>query len=162
VLAYEPGFATFVTQPDLLDAHRADADAAWGPVFAARKAGDEEGMVRAMYDASGGPGAYDRLSADHRAIVSDSAGAIPRLLDQTPPVPISCNDLGTIPISTSIAWGLETRPCFKIPAEAATRCVTSGAFQIEGVGHLWPATHPEAFCRLVDFWMNKLPEGPAD
>jgi len=154
LLVYEPGFATFVEDRFVRSEYQADADAAWQPVFAARGAAEPDAMLRAMLDASGGAGAFDALPEEEKEMLRDSAAALPLLLEQTPPIPITCADLQRLEIPTGIASGRQSRPCFLIPSHAAAECIRGNRFEITDVGHLWPATHPEGFANVVDYWLD--------
>jgi pimeloyl-ACP methyl ester carboxylesterase len=162
LLVYEPGFATFVDDFYLKKQYSQDSEAAWGPVFAARSSDEPDAMLRAMWDASGGAGSFDSLPEEQKNMLRDSAPALPMLLDQTPPIPITWTQLDRLQIPTAVAWGQQSRACYLIPSQAAAECIGGNRFEIAQVGHLWPHTHPEGFAKVVDHWLGPLRElGPA-
>ena len=158
LLAYEPGFGTFVTEPVLLSQYLRDVKTAWAPAFAARDRGDKFGVSKAMWEASAGEGSFSRLSDEQRAIVEDSEPALMRLLDQQPPVAITCQQLNQMQVPVTIAMGTRTRPCFEIPSRAAATCINGDLFEIEGEGHNWPIENPAGFTRVIDQWLTRLAE----
>ena len=143
LFVYEPGFGTFIRDAERWARYRSDADAAW---------------VRAMWDASGGAGAFDDLPAGQQAMLRDSLPALHRLLDQTPPVPLGWDDLNRVKMPAVVSWGRQSRPCFTIPSAEAADCLNGSRFPIEGAGHLWPQQQPEGFTRVVDHWLGMLRE----
>lgn len=162
VLVYEPGVPSWVSDPAELDAHGRDAEAMFGPVFEAAGRGDVEDAVRRLIEASGGPGCFERRSADRRAIEIDNAHTMPLLLAQEPPPPIGCDDLRALRVPATVAWGERTRPVFRIPSRAAARCLGPGrGVEVPGAGHLWPDEDPAGFAALVGDWMDRA-TGPAD
>lgn len=156
LLAYEPGFGTFITEPVLLSQYLKDVREAWGPAFAARERGDSFGVAKAMWEASAGEGSYSALNDEQRAIVEDSQPALMRMLDQQPPVAINCQELNQMKIPATIAVGARTRPCYEIPSRAAAACINCDLFEIEDEGHLWPVENPAGFTRVIDQWLTWL------
>lgn len=156
LFVYEPGFASYVDDPFLLRDFTEDVNAAWGPVVAARSTGDLDETLRAMWDGSGGPGSFDALPPETQDQLRDSAHVISRLLDQAPPVPLTCNDLADIRIPVTVAWGRRSRRCFTIPSQTAAFCTGGDRTEIADSDHMWPALRPDAFAKVVDYWLSGL------
>jgi pimeloyl-ACP methyl ester carboxylesterase len=153
LLAFEPGFSTWMEDEAELAAMQADAAAAFGPVFASAGSGDLNAAVAAMIDASGGAGCFGALDPDLRAVLLDSRSAVPRLLAQTPPVPLGCADLAALRPPTTIIWGGRSGPRFRLPSIAAARCIGgAGHREFREADHLWPLTAPDAFADWVAEW----------
>jgi pimeloyl-ACP methyl ester carboxylesterase len=156
LLIFEPGVPTYVTDPDELGAFARDADAMFSPIFQAASDGDMENAVRWLIDASGGDGAFDRQSAERRAIELDNAHTIPLLLAQAPPPHIGCEELRHLGVRVSIVWGALSRPVFTIPSRAAARCIRTGDHaEVPGVRHLWPDEDPDRFTAMVGEWLDR-------
>ncbi|MCB8820629.1 alpha/beta fold hydrolase [Microvirga rosea] len=158
ILAYEPGVRTLPLGPDEAALVGQDAQAAFGPIFAAVGEGRLEDAVRLLIDASGGAGHFDAEPADSRRIKLENLHTMPLLLSQEEPPAMSCEDLKRLPVPVSVAWGEKTRPLFKFPSEAVARCVAHGAHrEVPGVGHLWPDEDPPGFSAFVESWLDEKP-----
>lgn len=151
VMVYEPGVPSYVTDPEDLTAFGRDAQAIYGPIAAAASNGNLEEAARLMIDGSGGDGYLDRQSPEYRVIVRDNLHSLPRLMAQTPPPKITCEDLATLKMPVSIVHGSLTRPVFAIPSRAAARCIRHARHvEVSGVGHLWPQESSHDFSTLVE------------
>jgi pimeloyl-ACP methyl ester carboxylesterase len=161
LLVYEPGFGTYIPDAASRLRFQVDVDASWAPVVVARRSGDLEAVLRAFIDRAGGAGAYDLLPEEDKAVLRDSRAALSLMLSGsgTEPHPITCADLQRIEIPTGVGWGQLSRPCFTIPSEGAANCIGGDRFEIGGVGHLWPTTHPEGFTKVVDHFLSQNPNG---
>jgi pimeloyl-ACP methyl ester carboxylesterase len=162
LIVYEPDFGTHITDTPSKIRFENDLLAAWEPVVVARRSADLEVVLRALIDSSGGPGAYDALPEREKAILRDSRAAASLLVNPPEPAPITCTDLQRLDMPTSVGWGGQSQPRFAISSEAAADCIGSERFQIGGVGHLWPMTHPEGFTKVIDYWLSQLPAESAD
>jgi pimeloyl-ACP methyl ester carboxylesterase len=142
---FEPGLATFVTDPadaQLAGEDRTDMRA---PAAMAIAAGDTAAAIPLLIDAlAGQPGAFERLAPVTRAWLLDNAPAL--RLSAPPPPPITCAQLGQITVPVTIARGELARPFYRIATETAHRCIHgSQLIVIPGGGHLAPADHAAAF-----------------
>lgn len=150
VFVYEPGVPTYVTEQRELEAFAADANAMFGPVFAAVERGDHEAGVRALLDGSGGSSGYfDAQPAERRRVQLDSARVLPLLLSQPPPPALTCDDLRALRMPVTVAWGERTRPFFGVVSRAAARCIPGSHTAVPGVTHMWPEEQPREFVELV-------------
>ena len=161
LFVYEPGFATFITEPSHHAAYKADAERAWGLVFAASQTGDGEQLLRARWDASGGDGSFDSLPDAAKDELRAGIPALFKLLRQTPPAPVTAEALAGMQIPAAGAWGAGSRPCYTIPSEAAADAIGGERQEVPDAGHLWPAFDPDGFARLVGSWLDRLGEGGA-
>lgn len=155
ILAYEPGIRTIPLPPEDLACFRDDAQSTFGPIFESVAQGEREEAVRRLIDSSGGPGHFDAAPAERRMVMLENAHTMPLILNQEEPPEMSCEALRGLPVPITIAWGETTRPVFKIPAQAVSRCVGTGrAVEIPNVGHLWPDDNPPAFAAFVERWLD--------
>ena len=158
LFVYEPGFATYVTDPESLALFGEDATEVFAPIIAAANEGDYEGAVRHLVDGSGGPGYFDRQPEDRRRIHLDSAHVMPRLLSQSAPVPISSEDLASLQVRTLVACGLKSRPVFLVTSRAAALSIGGiWHFELPLAGHFWPEEEPEEFANQLDIWLSRRP-----
>jgi pimeloyl-ACP methyl ester carboxylesterase len=158
LLIYEPGTPTYVSDEEDLAAYRADADAMFGPAFAAVQAGDCDAAVRILLDGSGGrSGYFDAQSEQDRAIQLDNARVLPLLFTQTPPPELTCEVLARLRVPTAVSWGERTRPLFEIVSRSAARCI-GGAdnVRIPGATHMWPQEDPRGFTERVRGWLGSV------
>lgn len=147
-LIYEPGVASYVTDPGDLAAYHRDIAALLGPVRHAVEGGDgalalqrlEEGLADAdMMIDDCVPGA--QVSGPVLELLS-GRGEMPAL--------ISARALQAIRLPVTVAWGSQTRPAFAIPSRAAAHLISTGVHvEVAGAGHSWPSDDPGAFCNLV-------------
>ncbi|MCB8823203.1 alpha/beta fold hydrolase [Microvirga rosea] len=155
IFIYEPGVPSYTTDSDELAAFGRDAEAMFGPIFQAVGRGDTREAVRLLIDGSGGEGYFEKQTVECRQIELDSAHTMPLLLAQAAPPYLSCDDLSSLQMPVSIAWGEATRPIFKITSRAAARCLSkSRHMEVPGVGHLWPDQDPKGFSELVGKWLD--------
>ena len=155
---FEPGLATFVTDPadaQLAGEDRADMRA---PAAMAIEAGDTRAAVRHLIDGvTGRPGTFERLAPAIRSWLLDNARTVPLSLGASPPPPITCAQLGQIAVPVAIARGELTRPFYRIVAETAHRCILgSRLIVIPGGGHLAPANHTAAFNEALLSFLTTL------
>ncbi len=152
---YEPGVRTIPMEPEDLAAFSQDAEAMFGPIFAAVQKGHLTQAVRLLIDASGYPGYFDQQPPEVRTIHLGNAHTMPLLLAQEPPPPTTCEALSALTVPVMVAWGQQSRPVSKLPSMAVARCLRAGqSREVPGVGHLWPETHPEAFTDAVRAWLG--------
>jgi pimeloyl-ACP methyl ester carboxylesterase len=148
LFVFEPGLATFVTDPEDAQVAGEDRTDMRARAAMAAKAGDTGAAVRLLFDDfTGQPGIVDRLAPAIRASLLDNARTLPlSLLRAPPPPPITCAQLGQIAVPVAIARGELARPFYRIAAETAHRCIPgSRLIVIPGGGHLAPANHTAAF-----------------
>lgn len=141
---FEPGFPTFVSDPDDLARIEADTMTAFGPVFAALSEGSLGMALRHAIDgAAGSPGWFDAQPESIRIIHRRNAAMIPLLLRQTPVVPLTEAELRRVGCPTTLAWGKQTRICYRLVSETAARLIPSAqASRLPG-NHLLPEAAPE-------------------
>lgn len=140
---FEPGFPTFVSDPDDLTRIEGDTMAAFGPVFGALAENDPETALR--YAIDGAAGWFDAQPEAIRKIYQRNAGILSLLSQQTPVLPLSAVDLERISCPATVAWGTETRLCYRLVSETAARLMpTARASRLPG-NHLLPEAEPEAF-----------------
>lgn len=158
LFVYEPGFATYVTDPELLALFGEDATKVFAPIIESANEGDYEEAVRRLVDGSGGPGYFDREAEDRRRIHLDSAHVMPRLLSQSAPVPISSEDLASLQVRSLVSCGLKSRPVFLVTSRAAARSIGGiWHFELPLAGHFWPEEEPEEFANQLDIWLSRRP-----
>ena len=113
-------------------------------------------------DASGqSPGYFDRQPVERRALQLDNAHTLPRIMSQTPPLPLSATDLAAITLPVCIAQGGDTRPVFGEVASAAARAMPRARhLVVHQATHMWPDEAPQAFCDALEaFWRSAYPSG---
>lgn len=159
VLIYEPGFATYVTDPDEMATFRAEANAMFGPIGESLKAGDTLGAARHLMDFSAHRmGFFDAQPQEQLRIQIDNAHMMPRLMTQTPPPRITCAQLGALSTPVTVVHGAATWPFFAIVSRAAARCIGGDSHRIvPGAGHMWPTEDANAFVALVASWLDGSP-----
>lgn len=157
ILIYEPGFPTFLEGEEEIAAFQQEANAMFGPIFEAMQAGDADEAARRLIDESGGPGYFSTQPPERQRIYLDNAHTMPLLLiSQTPPPAITATQLAQIKTPTSIICGQQTRPAFRIVAQAAARFINNGRHKvIANAGHLWPEEDPAGFISLVKQWLSE-------
>lgn len=158
LFVFEPGLATFVTDP--VDAQVAGEDRTDMRARAtmAAKAGDTGAAVRLLFeDFTGQPGIVDRLAPAIRASLLDNARTLPLSLFAPPPPPITCAQLGKIAVPVAMARGELARPFYRIAADTAHRCIPgSRLIVIPGGGHLALAEHASAFNEVLLSFLKTL------
>jgi pimeloyl-ACP methyl ester carboxylesterase len=147
LFVFEPGLATFVTDPEDAQVAGEDRTDMRARAAMAAKAGDTGAAVRLLFDDfTGQPGIVDRLAPAIRASLLDNARTLPLSLFAPPPPPITCAQLGQIAVPVAIARGELARPFYRIAAETAHRCIPGSRLMvIPGGGHLALAEHASAF-----------------
>jgi pimeloyl-ACP methyl ester carboxylesterase len=151
LMLFEPGTPSYLDKA-AMDAWTADARGAYGPAFKAAAAGDHDAAARALIEAVGGACAFDALPEERRARALENAESVARIAGQTPPPALSPADLAAIGRPALVAWGSETRPAFRLVAEAAAAALGAETREIAGAGHLWPEDDPEGFAALLRDW----------
>ena len=156
LFVFEPGLATFVTDPADAQVAGEDRKDMGAPAAMATKAGDTGAAVSLLIDGvAGQPGSFDRLAPAIRASLLDSARTVP--LVPPPPPPITCAQLGQIAVPVAIARGELARPFYRIAAETAHRCIPGSRLMvIPGGGHLAPANHTAAFNEALLSFLTTL------
>lgn len=152
LFVYEPGFPTFVTDKDEIGLVQEDMMRAFGPVFEAMSEDDRALALRLSIDAAAGtPGWFAAQPERVRQIHERTAHMLPLLLTQTPPIEIAASDLRAIRCPATVCWGRNTRACYRIVSEHASRAIPDARVSvIERAGHLFPESHPEAFAREIE------------
>ena len=159
LFVYEPGLATFVTDPADAQVAGEDRKDMRAPAAIAAKAGDTGAAARLLFDGiSGQPGTLDRLVPAIRASWLDNARILPLSLGASPaPPPITCAQLGEIRVPVAIARGELARPFYRIAAETAHRCIPkSRIIVIPGGGHFATAEHASAFNEALMSFLKTL------
>jgi pimeloyl-ACP methyl ester carboxylesterase len=148
LFVYEPGLATFVTDPADAQVAAEDRKDMRAPATLVAKAGDTDTAVRLLFDEfTGQRGILDRLVPEVRASLLDNGRILPLSLGAPPPPPpITCAQLGQIRVPVAIAIGELARPFYRIAADTAHRCVPgSQLIVIHGGTHLALAEHASRF-----------------
>ena len=155
LFVYEPGVPSYVEDAAEMQRFGQDARAAFGPVFEAMQAGDAHEALRRLMAASGdAPDCFERQPQQARALQTDNAHTLPRLLlQQEAPPHIGAAQLAMLAMPVAVGYGERSRPLYAVPAAAAQRCLPAGHhFVVPGQGHLWPQEDPAGFAaRLVAF-----------
>lgn len=147
---FEPGFPTFVADPDDLARIEADTMAAFGPVFGALSAGDLETALRHSIDgAAGEAGWFDAQPEAIREIHRRNAGMLPLLLQQTPVLPIDKTDLRRIRCPVTVAFGTGTRLCYRLVSEAAAGIFPGAHMSRLPGNHLLPEMVPATLAKDI-------------
>ena len=147
LFVFEPGIATFVTDPVDAKAAAEDRQEMVTAAATASKAGDNAGAVRLFTDGViGQPGAFDRLAPSLRSMFLDNARTVPLHVGAPAPPPITCDLLGQIKVPVAIVKGELTRPFFRIAADAASRCIPGSRLIVIPQGrHSAPTEESSAF-----------------
>lgn len=145
LLLYEPGVPSWL-DAEGRKAFGADAKALYGPLFAAP---DAASAARALVEGVG-PGLWDRMVPERRAVWEANIPTMPLLLKQTPPPEITAENLAALDRPALVAWGEASRPAFTVPARSAAAALKRGrGREIPGAGHMWPEEDPGAFAALI-------------
>lgn len=152
---FEPGVTSWVTDASALKAIGDDAGAAFGPTVKAMQDGDNVASVRELIDGVGErKGYFDAQPAAVKAVQLDSARTMPMFFADKAP-PISCDQLGQVKPPVAIVRGADSRPFFKLTADAAARCIPNSkrlVVQNQKHKHLWPGGDVAGFnAALVGF-----------
>jgi pimeloyl-ACP methyl ester carboxylesterase len=157
LFVHEPALGDFAIDAAQAKRVREDRGAMLAPAVAAARAGDQGAAVRAFMDGvNAQPGTFDAMPAMARAMTLDNARTLPLQFAAGPPPPVTCEQLRAIKVPVAIVRGALTRLCYRIPADAASRCIP-GATRIvmPGARHLWPVQEPSVFNEtLLDFLAN--------
>jgi pimeloyl-ACP methyl ester carboxylesterase len=155
---YEPGLPTFVSDPAAQAELAADGARAFGPVADAARRNDWPEAARRLIDAAANqPGWFDAEPAEVRQIHLDNADTIGLLFTQTPPVPILADDLAKLELLTTVAWGSDTTPTYRIVSRAAAASIMDArAIEVPDAGHLLPEADPIRFAHLLAAHLNTL------
>lgn len=95
LFVFEPGLATFVTDPADVQVSGEDRKDMRAPAATATEAGDTGAAVRLLIDGvTGQPGAFHRLTPAFRSALLDNARTLPPFFGAPPPPPITCAQLG--------------------------------------------------------------------
>jgi pimeloyl-ACP methyl ester carboxylesterase len=158
LFVFEPGLATFVTDPGDAQVAGEDRTDMRARAAMAAKAGDTGAAVRLLFDDfTGQPGIVDRLAPAIRASLLDNARTLPLSLFAPPPPSITCAQLGQIAVPVAIARGELARPFYRIAAETAHRCMPgSRLIVIPRGGHLALADHAAAFNEALLSFLTTL------
>jgi pimeloyl-ACP methyl ester carboxylesterase len=159
LFVYEPGLATFVTDPADVQIAGEDRKDMRAAAAIAAKAGDTDAAVRLLMDGvAGRPGTFDRLDPAVRASLLDNGRTLPpALLSAAPPPPITCAELGQIRVPVSIAKSELARPFYRIAADTAHRCIPkSRMIVIDGGGHFALVEHASAFNEAMLSFLKTL------
>ncbi len=150
VVVFEAALRPLALEDDEAQAVARDAEAMFGPIFAAAARGDLVEATRAMIDASGGPGYFDALTPTRRALYLENAHTLPLLLAQEEPPEVTSRMLAGLPMPVHVLWGGASRAIGKVPSKALARCWPAGLHrEIPGANHLWPEEAPEALVATV-------------
>lgn len=152
VFVYEPGVPSYVTDPAALAEQRADAGAAFGPIFGVlTTTGDNVQALKLLIDASGqASGYFDTQNATDRQIQLDNARTITELLLRPEPPPaISCAQLGALKVPTRVGYGANSRATYSVVSKAAQQCIGGTHLVAAGKNHMWPSEDPVGFTRAV-------------
>jgi len=160
LFVYEPGVATFVTDPADAQAVGEDRRDSRAPATMAAKAGDTSAAVQLLMDGvAGRPGTFDRLAPAFREHLLDNGRVLPLALvaPAPPPPPITCAQLGQITVPVAIARSELARPFYRIAADTAHRCIPKArTIVFPGGGHFALVEHASAFNEALLSFLNRL------
>jgi len=151
---FEPAHTTFITNAADEKALGDDAGPLFGPVAEAVNTGNNSAAVRHLIDGVGErKGYFDGLPASAKTVMLDSARTMPLLMNQAPPPPITCAQLGQIKPPVALVRGSDVRPFFRVVADAAARCMPRHQYiVVPRQKHMWPGEDVEGFnATLVGF-----------
>jgi pimeloyl-ACP methyl ester carboxylesterase len=142
---FEPGLATFVTDPadaQLVGEDRTDMRAL---AAMAIEAGDTRVAVRLLVDGvTEQPGTFERLAPAIRSWLLDNARTVPLSLGPSPPPPNTCAQLSQIAVPVAIARVELARPFYRIVADTVHRCIPGSRADTEIEGRAVPPSGGEA------------------
>jgi pimeloyl-ACP methyl ester carboxylesterase len=146
VFVNEPALASIVTDPadqKVLGDERKEL----APAVAAAKAGDHAQATRLFAEwVNARPGGFDAIPSTMRAVHLENGRTIPPHFGAPPPAPITCAQLGNIKAPVAVTKGQQTRPFFRILADATGRCIPgSEVLTIPNARHLAPYENAAAF-----------------
>lgn len=151
LLLYEPGFPTFVEEQATVEAIEDDMASAFAGAAEAFAKGLEREAVRVAIDAAAmESGYFDRQPESRRMVHLDNAGSLEALFEQQLPTPIRSSHLASIGCPATVAGGSQTRTCYRLVTDAASRAMGAGCHMIvDGAGHLLPEQDAGRFALLV-------------
>jgi len=80
----------------------------------------------------------------------DNARTLPLQFAAPSPLPLTRAQLQEIGVPVAIVRGAETRPCYRVVADAAGRCIPGAQrIVVPAARHLWPVHAPAAFNDLL-------------
>jgi pimeloyl-ACP methyl ester carboxylesterase len=155
-LLYEPGLSTYLDDPLELKAFAQDATKAFGPVAAALAETGPTAAVEALFDSSGGPGCFRRLTPERQALYLESGRMMPLLMGGgQPPANLTAEDLSQIPVPVTVAMGEQTRDLFALASRAVARSIPGARLKtVSGADHMMPETAPHQFAALLREWLR--------
>ncbi|KZY31533.1 hypothetical protein A3731_04650, partial [Roseovarius sp. HI0049] len=157
----EPGFPTFVTDPGAAARIEADTMAAFGPVFGALSDSDLDSALRHAIDgAAGRPGWFAAQPEAIRQIHRRNAMMLPLLLHQTPVIPLTEDDLRQVRCPTTVAWGTQTRLCYRLVSETAARLIPAARPSQLAGNHLLPEAAPEMIAADIREHLRRVCHAP--
>lgn len=151
---HEPSLRGFDLDPEQNERVRADFRNAISLALTALRIGDPGMAVRMFMDGvNDEAGTIDAMPDWLQRMAADNARTLPLQFAAPPPPRISCRDLHDLDIPVAITCGERTRTCYRIVAEAASRCLRHARLTVvPGARHLWPVQTPAAFnAALLDF-----------
>jgi len=146
-LVYEPGVASYVTDPVDLVHYARDIEDLLAPVRQAIDSGNEASGLQELEEGLSGAGT-ERNAGLERPV----SNAVLALLSGRGEMatPISAQALRDISLPVTIAWGARTRLTFAIPSRAAASLISTGQHgEVADAGHSWPSDDPDGFCALA-------------
>ena len=148
---YEPGFPTFISDSDLLEAVHSDTMAAFGPVAEAFAEGNPLAALRFAIDgAARRVGHFDGQPDHVRAIQMENVALLEAVFRQTPPIPLDAAALAQIRCPTTVAQGATTRFCYGAVSAAAADLIRGARrIVVQDAGHLFPEEEPVSFSDWV-------------
>lgn len=147
LFVHEPALGAFATDPAEAKLAEQDLRAMLAPAIAAVRAGDLAAAVRIFMDGvNDRPGTFDAMPAAGRAMALDNARTLPLQFAAPAPPALTREQLEKIRVPVTVVRGALTRPCYRIPADAASRCIPGARrVVVPEARHLWPAQAPSAF-----------------
>ncbi|PHM73668.1 alpha/beta fold hydrolase [Xenorhabdus kozodoii] len=150
---YEPGYPSHLTEDDLA-LFMADAQAMFGPLFAATGIRKLPEMVEILIEGSGNRKGYFASQPEAvRMVQLAQADTVIKQLDQKERPDINVNALATIKLPVHIAYGEYSRPLFQLVSASAARNIPNCQSEIvTRVTHMFPIEQPAAFsARIKNF-----------
>jgi pimeloyl-ACP methyl ester carboxylesterase len=151
MLLYEPALTTFVTDAGGARAAAEDRLAMMSAAKPLATSGDLASAVRLFMDGvNAEDGAFDRLTPQVRAMMTENARMLPLLFAGPPPPVVTADDLRAFHCPVTIALGNASRIHYQIAARAAHSLLPSSRLElVQDAKHLWPIQDPSGFSQLV-------------
>lgn len=151
LFVYEPGFATFVSDPVAVQRAIEDRLEMIRAAKLAANDGNVASAVQLFMDAvNDDHGTFRRLPDRVQALMVENARMLPLLFAPPPSPQITCEDLSRLAMPLTVALGEDSRTFYRIAAEWAARCIPSARLvTIPEARHLWPVQDPRTFSQLV-------------